>query len=111
MRRLLTIGGEIFVASPTIFAGRIGRLYEGMQQPQVGVTEEPPAEPAEPTKVLTKEELVERFRKMAIGVSNGPLPSGDGAAVESLTLGDLKLVFLSVCRSVGLLSVCRLICG
>ena len=49
-------------------------------------------EPAQPAEVLTKEGLVERFRKMVIGVSNGPLPSGDGAAIESLTLGDLKLV-------------------
>ena len=32
-----------------------------------------------------------RFRKMVIGITNAPLPSGDGKVVDGLTLGDLKL--------------------
>ena len=31
-----------------------------------------------------------RFRKMVIGITNAPLPSGDGKVVDGLTLGDLN---------------------
>ena len=33
-----------------------------------------------------------RFRKMVIGITNAPLPSGDGKVVDGLTLGDLKTI-------------------
>ena len=66
--------------------------FEDMCKPHVGVTAEVNQAAAEPIMVLRKEALVVRLRKMVIGVSNGPVPSGEGAAVASLTLGDLKLV-------------------
>ena len=66
--------------------------YEDVQQPQVGVTAEVPEAPAEATKDLGKEALIARFRKMALGNSGGPWPSGDDKITGDLTMGDLKSI-------------------
>ena len=41
-------------------------------------------------ELITKEAAVARLRKMVIGVINGPLPSGDGKALEAVDFGHLK---------------------
>ena len=53
---------------------------ETKKEPMEGVT---PAPPAGPTDVLTKEGGAARLRKMLIGVTGGPLPSGDDKALEN----------------------------
>ena len=66
------------------------RGADAEHESDLGVTPAAPAGPAEQPKALVKEQLVVRFRKMVIGITNAPLPSGDGKVVDGLTLGDLK---------------------
>lgn len=62
---------------------------EVKEEPQRGVTPTPSAAHAGP---LTKESMFERFKKMVLGVVNGPVVSGDGWATSEFTFGILKTI-------------------
>ena len=63
------------------------------EEPPGGVTPEAPAAPSE---AMRKQAATARFRKMVLGVTGGPRPSGDEVVLEKHTCGTLKTCKQSV---------------